>query len=73
MSTVDHQARHVWARMPAGIRCAYMMCNARPDAAAIAKLEAEEAQRRAIRVEIRRTRFGSNGGGNRDARTRPRG
>lgn len=53
MTTVDHKARHIWARMPVGIRCAYMTCNARPDAAEIAKLTAEEAQRAAMRIEIR--------------------
>jgi hypothetical protein len=30
-----------------------MFCNARPEPAEIAKLEAEEAQRRAMRREIR--------------------
>jgi hypothetical protein len=54
MTTVDHKARHVWASTPAGIRCAYMFCNARPEAA-IAKLEMEEGQGRAMRREIRWT------------------
>ena len=30
--------------MPAGIRGAYMVCNARPDVAAIAKLEAADSE-----------------------------
>jgi hypothetical protein len=35
-----------------GIRCAYMMCDAQPSPAEVAKLEAEEAQRRATRIEV---------------------
>ena len=42
--------------MPAGIRCAYMMCNARPDVAAIAKLEAADWEAM-IRGGINITRF----------------
>ena len=54
MSTVDHKARHMWTRTPAGmIRCAYMTCNARPDPADVVKLEAEDAQRQAMRIDIR--------------------
>jgi hypothetical protein len=44
-SSVDHKARHVWARTTSGIRCVYMTCNTRPDAPAIATVETEEAQR----------------------------
>jgi hypothetical protein len=40
VTTVDHQGRHVWARTPAGVRCAYMMCSARPDAEDTALMDA---------------------------------
>ena len=53
MSTVDHKARHMWARTPAGVRCAYIACNARPSPADVAKLDAEDALRAAMRIEIR--------------------
>lgn len=56
MTTVDHKAPHLWIRLHTGIRCAYMLCAARPDAKAIAKLEAEEAKRGGIRREIRLSR-----------------
>jgi hypothetical protein len=54
VTTVDHNTHHVWARMATGrIRCAVMMCNARPEPADVAKLEADEAARQATRKEIR--------------------
>lgn len=53
VSTIDHKARHVWARTPAGIRCAYMWCNARAEPATIARLEGAGAQRRTMRIEVR--------------------
>lgn len=56
MSTVDHKASHVWARTPHGIRCGFMWCDARPEPAEVGKLETEEAQRRATRMEIRYAR-----------------
>jgi hypothetical protein len=55
VTTVDHKVRHVWARTPTGICCAYMFSTARPEPAAIAKLETEEAQRRAMRIDVRWT------------------
>lgn len=36
-----------------GIRCAYLLYNAELTTAEIAKLEGEEAQRRAMRIEVR--------------------
>jgi hypothetical protein len=54
MTTVDHKTGHIWARMAIGrIRCAEQFCNARPEPADVAKLEADEAARRATRKEIR--------------------
>jgi hypothetical protein len=56
VTTVDHNARHVWARMATGtVRCAYLWCNAKPEPAEVAKLDADEAQRRATRIEVRWT------------------
>ncbi len=44
MSTVDHAARHVWAKTERGrIRCAYMSCNAKPSPADAQHLEDEIA------------------------------
>ena len=57
MTTVDHKTGHIWARMATGrIRCAYQKCNARPEPADVAKLEADEAARKAMRMEIRFSR-----------------
>jgi hypothetical protein len=54
MTTVEHETHHVWARMANGkIRCAHQLCNARPEPADVAKLEADEAAREATRKEIR--------------------
>lgn len=53
VGTVDHKARHMWARTPRRVRCAYMTCNAPPDPADVAKLEVEDAQRLAMPIDIR--------------------
>jgi hypothetical protein len=54
MSSGDHRAPHVWVTMAGGIvRCAEMACNAEPEPRDILRLEAEEAQRKAMRRDIR--------------------
>ena len=54
MSTVDPpKAPHVWVRMESGaVRCAAMGYIANPEPRDILKLEAEEAQRKALKKEI---------------------
>ena len=42
MAIAAHKAAHLWIRLHTGVRCAYMSCDAEPDAKAVAKLEAEE-------------------------------
>ncbi len=54
MTTIDHKAPHLWIRLHTGIRCAYMLCDALPDAEAIARLEAEAAQLRTMADGVRR-------------------
>jgi hypothetical protein len=53
MTTVAHKTGHLWIRLHTGVRCAYMLCDAQPSPAEVAKLDAQEAQRRAMRTEIR--------------------
>ena len=53
MSTVDHAARHVWAKTERGrIRCAYMSCNAKPSPADAQHLEDEIAAAARVRVTL---------------------
>jgi hypothetical protein len=54
MTTVDHKTGHIWTRTAGGkIRCAYQLCNARPEPADVERLEVDEAARKAMRTEIR--------------------
>ncbi len=53
MSTVDHAARHVWAKTERGrIRCAYMACNAKPSPVDVQRLEDEIAAATRTRVTL---------------------
>ena len=53
MSTVDHAARHVWAKTERGrIRCAYMSCNAKPSPADVQRLVDEIAAAAQTRVTL---------------------
>jgi hypothetical protein len=81
VTTVDHKTGHICARVASGrIRCAYMLCDAQPSPAEIAKLDAQEARRRDMKLpdyqgptSNRATEAkpaGSNAGSNRGARSR---
>ena len=53
MSTVDHAARHVWAKTERGrIRCACMSCNAKPSPADVQHLEDDIAAAARTRVTL---------------------
>jgi hypothetical protein len=55
VSTIDHQASHVWTKMANGrIRCGYVGCQARPTLADYERLEAEivTAARMRIRLDL---------------------
>jgi len=53
VSTVDHAARHVWAKTERGrIRCAYMSCNAKPSPVDVQRLEGEIAAAARVRVTL---------------------
>jgi hypothetical protein len=53
VTTVDHKASHICVRTPREVRCAYMGCNAEPKPSDIARLDAEDAQRRATKIAVR--------------------
>jgi hypothetical protein len=54
MTTVDHENRHIWAMTKTGeVRCAYQLCNPGPEPADVAAVEASEAARKSMPMEIR--------------------